>query len=58
VNCPVSTRGAPEKATIQRQIDTTDEQIDQLVYELYGCLGSDLVSCIELVLGKCRSGIS
>jgi len=25
-----------EKALIQRQNDTTDKQIDQLVYELYG----------------------
>jgi len=25
-----------EKSLIQRQIDTTDKQIDQLVYELYG----------------------
>jgi len=25
-----------EKSLIQRQIDTTDKQIDQLVYKLYG----------------------
>ena len=25
-----------EKTAIQRQIDATDRQIDQLVYELYG----------------------
>ena len=25
-----------EKTAIQRQIDATDKQIDQLVYELYG----------------------
>jgi predicted nucleic acid-binding Zn-ribbon protein len=25
-----------EKAVLQRQIETTDQQIDQLVYELHG----------------------
>ncbi len=25
-----------EKTALQRQIDATDQQIDQLVYELYG----------------------
>jgi len=29
-------KSAPEKTTIQRQIDATDNQIDELVYELYG----------------------
>src|SRR5207248_3216268 len=29
-------RAAHDKATIQRQIDATDRQIDRLVYELYG----------------------
>jgi len=29
--------GTPiEKTFLQRQIDTTDQQIDRLVYELYG----------------------
>jgi len=30
------TSNAHEQTAIQRQIDTTDRQIDQLVYELYG----------------------
>jgi hypothetical protein len=29
-------RTPDEKARLQRQIDATDYQIDQLVYELYG----------------------
>jgi type I restriction-modification system DNA methylase subunit/predicted type IV restriction endonuclease len=29
-------KSAPEKTAIQRQIDATDKQIDELVYELYG----------------------
>jgi type II restriction/modification system DNA methylase subunit YeeA len=28
-------KSTPEKTTIQRQIDATDKQIDELVYELY-----------------------
>jgi type I restriction-modification system DNA methylase subunit/predicted type IV restriction endonuclease len=28
-------KSAPEKTTVQRQIDATDRQIDELVYELY-----------------------
>ena len=35
-----------DKDVIQRQIDTTDKQIDQLVYELYG-LTEDEISIIE-----------
>lgn len=35
-----------EKTAIQRQIDTTDKQIDQLVYELYG-LTEEEVHIIE-----------
>ncbi len=31
-----TTRTPDEKTRIQRQIDATDDQIDQLVYELYG----------------------
>ena len=29
------TKGGHNKAVLQRQIDATDRQIDQLVYELY-----------------------
>jgi len=33
----LATAKAPQKKTVlQRQIDATDRQIDQLVYELYG----------------------
>jgi len=35
-----------EKSLIQRQIDTTDKQIDQLVYELYG-LTDDEICIVE-----------
>jgi len=31
-----------EKSLIQRQIDATDKQIDQLVYELYGLTGEEI----------------
>jgi hypothetical protein len=37
---------AHEKTTIQRQIDTTDAQIDKLVYELYG-LSEDEIKIVE-----------
>ncbi len=37
---------AHEKTTIQRQIDATDRQIDELVYELYG-LGEEEVRVVE-----------
>jgi len=35
-----------EKSLIHRQIDTTDKQIDQLVYELYG-LTNDEIRIVE-----------
>jgi hypothetical protein len=35
-----------EKTRIQRQIDSTDEQIDKLVYELYG-LTADEIAIVE-----------
>ncbi len=35
-----------EKTRIQRQIDSTDEQIDKLVYDLYG-LSEDEISIVE-----------
>jgi hypothetical protein len=31
-----------EKELIQRQIDATDKQIDQLVYELYGLTDKEI----------------
>ena len=31
-----------EKSLIQRQIDATDKQIDQLVYELYGLTDKEI----------------
>jgi hypothetical protein len=33
---------AHDKATIQRQIDATDQQIDRLVYELYGLTEAEI----------------
>lgn len=35
-----------EKTRIQRQIDSTDEQIDKLVYDLYG-LSEDEIKIVE-----------
>jgi hypothetical protein len=35
-----------EKTRIQRQIDSTDEQIDKLVYDLYG-LTTDEIAIVE-----------
>jgi hypothetical protein len=35
-----------EKTALQRQIDATDRQIDQLVYELYG-MTDDEISIVE-----------
>jgi predicted nucleic acid-binding Zn-ribbon protein len=37
-----------EKTALQRQIDATDQQIDQLVYELYGLTEEE----IKIVEGK------
>jgi len=37
-----------EKTVIQRQIEATDEQIDQLVYELYALTEEE----IKIVEGK------
>ena len=39
---------AHAKTLLQRQIDTTDKQIDQLVYELYG-LTEDEIKIVEEV---------
>jgi hypothetical protein len=35
-----------DKESLQRQIDATDRQIDQLVYELYG-LTADEIEIVE-----------
>jgi hypothetical protein len=37
-----------EKTALQRQIDATDKQIDELVYELYGLTQQE----IEIIEGK------
>jgi len=39
---PVTTVGLHDKAALQRQIDATDPQIDQLVYELYGLTDEEI----------------
>jgi hypothetical protein len=39
-----------EKTALQRQIDATDQQIDQLVYELYGLTEEE----IKIIVGKGR----
>jgi hypothetical protein len=41
-----SAKTPPEKQLLQRQIDTTDSQIDALVYELYG-LTDDEIRIVE-----------
>ena len=40
-----------DKTAVQRQIDATDRQIDQLVYELYG-LTEDEISIVEEATGQ------
>ena len=40
-----------DKTGLQRQIDATDRQIDQLVYELYGLTEND-VSIVEHACGR------
>jgi hypothetical protein len=42
----VAAKTPDEKTRIQRQIDATDQQIDQLVYELYG-LTKEEIKIIE-----------
>lgn len=37
-----STKTDHDKIVIQRQIDATDRQIDQLVYELYGLTAEEI----------------
>jgi hypothetical protein len=39
----ITARLSQEKEIIQRQIQTTDEQIDRLVYELYGLTEEEIV---------------
>ena len=39
---PRSTRTWYEKQFIKRQIDATDKQIDQLVYDLYGLTDEEI----------------
>jgi len=41
-----SVKTSHEKTVLQRQIDATDRQIDQLVYELYG-LTDDEIRIVE-----------
>ena len=41
-----STRSPDEKTFLQKQIDATDREIDQLVYQLYG-LTPDEIALIE-----------
>lgn len=38
----VATKTAHERTALQRQIDATDWQIDQLVYELYGLTDEEI----------------
>jgi hypothetical protein len=36
LDCLLPPLGQPTKTRLQREIDTTDRQIDQVVYEFYG----------------------
>ena len=38
----LATASTSEREVLQRQIDATDQQIDQLVYELYGLTGEEI----------------
>jgi hypothetical protein len=40
--CLASAKTPNEKAALERQIEATDEQIDQLVYELYGLTDEEI----------------
>ena len=44
-------RTRQDKIVIQRQIDATDRQIDQLVYELYG-LTDEEIAIVEEATAK------
>jgi len=44
-------KSPPDRASLQSQIDGTDRQIDQLVYELYG-LSEDEIRIVEEATGK------
>ena len=43
---PAAAKTAHEKTVIQRQIDVTDRQIDQLVYRVYA-LGGKRIGIVE-----------
>ena len=45
---------AHETESLRRQIDATDRQIDELVYELYG-LTNDDIRIVEAATAKCAS---
>ena len=47
-------RTPSDQTTIQRQIDATDQQIDQLVYELYGLTNEEIKIVEEATQGKER----
>ncbi len=44
------TKTPDEKNRIQRQIDTSDQQIDQMVYELYGLTEEEIQIVEEIPL--------
>jgi hypothetical protein len=50
-----SARTEHERSLIQRQIDATDKQIDQLVYELYG-LKAEEIRIVEEAIAGARGG--
>jgi hypothetical protein len=43
---------APEKESLQRQIDAVDKQIDQLVYQLYGLTAEEIKTVEEAHEGQ------
>jgi hypothetical protein len=52
-NLLLTTKSPIEKTAIQRQIDATDKQIDELVYELYGLTADEIKS--EMLLSESYS---
>ena len=44
-----SSNNPTEKTLLQRQIDTTDQQIDALVYELYGLTEEEIRLVVKAI---------
>jgi hypothetical protein len=49
----LAAKTAHDKTVLQRQIDKTDKQIDQLVYELYGLTEEEIKIVEEEATKRC-----